>query len=90
MMLYIGGNNIGMSNAVIYSMTKAAMTQMTYNLAVEWASDNIRVNIIAPWYIDTPAVKDLLAYPPAYNAIIECTPMGRVGQPEEVSAVAGI
>ena len=30
------------------------MDQLTRNLAVEWAEDNIRVNSIAPWYIDTP------------------------------------
>jgi len=83
-----GGCGVGMSNAAIYSMTKAAMTQMTFNLATEWASDGIRVNIIAPWYIDTPAVKDLLAFPPALEAILDRTPMGRVGRPAEVGAVA--
>ncbi|MCB0315511.1 MAG: SDR family NAD(P)-dependent oxidoreductase, partial [Calditrichaeota bacterium] len=37
-----------------YAMTKAAMVQLSRNLAVEWAKDNIRVNVVAPWYIRTP------------------------------------
>src|SRR3546814_6545345 len=36
-----------------YGMTKAAMHQMTRNLAVEWAEDGVRVNAVAPWYIRT-------------------------------------
>jgi Tropinone reductase 1 len=36
-----------------YGMTKAAMHQMTRNLACEWAEDGIRVNAVAPWYIRT-------------------------------------
>jgi Tropinone reductase 1 len=38
-----------MNSGIVYAMTKAAMTQMTYNMAVEWAADGIRVNAVAPW-----------------------------------------
>ena len=49
-----GGNNIAIRSGVIYAMTKAALSQMSYNLACEWAKDNIRVNAVSPWYINTP------------------------------------
>jgi len=37
-----GGNNVAIRSGVVYARTKAAMTQMTYNMACEWAADNIR------------------------------------------------
>ena len=40
-------------------MTKAAMSQLSYNLACEWARDNIRVNIVSPWYIGTPLAEQV-------------------------------
>ncbi len=77
-----------MKSGVVYAMTKAAMTQMTYNLACEWALDRIRVNTIAPWYIDTPLVQPVLKNPEALAQVFERTPMKRVGKPEEVSSLA--
>lgn len=44
-----GGCSITMKSGSVYAMTKAAMSQLTYNLACEWAPDNIRVNIVSPW-----------------------------------------
>ena len=43
-----------------YGMSKAAIDQLTRNLAAEWAEDKIRVNSVAPWYIDTPLVETLM------------------------------
>ena len=68
-----------------YGMTKAAMIQMTRNLAVEWASDRIRVNAIAPWYIDTPLARQVLDDADYRAAVLRQTPMGRIGRPEEVA-----
>jgi Tropinone reductase 1 len=82
-----GGNHVALRSGVIYAMTKAAMTQMTYNLACEWAPDNIRVNGVAPWYIDTPLAKPVLENPQALNSILDRTPMRRVGKVSEVSSV---
>ncbi len=69
-----------------YAMTKAAMIQMTRNLAVEWAADHIRVNAVAPWYIDTPLARQVLEDADYRAAVLERTPMGRIGEPEEVAA----
>ncbi|MGD8481401.1 MAG: SDR family oxidoreductase [Gammaproteobacteria bacterium] len=69
-----------------YAMTKAAMIQMTRNLAVEWASDHIRVNAVAPWYIDTPLARQVLEDDDYRAAVLDRTPMGRIGEPAEVAA----
>ncbi|MEQ9414072.1 MAG: SDR family oxidoreductase [Cyclobacteriaceae bacterium] len=70
-----------------YGMTKAAIIQLTKHLAVEWAQDNIRVNTVSPWYIDTPLAQPVLTNPERLKKIIERTPMKRVGQPEEIASL---
>lgn len=72
-----------------YGMSKAAMHQMTRNLAVEWAEDGIRVNAVAPWYIRTRRTSGVLSEPDYYEQVIERTPMRRIGEPEEVAAAVG-
>ena len=70
-----------------YGMTKAALVQLTRNLAVEWAASGIRVNAVAPWYIHTPLAQPVLDQPAYRAAVLERTPMGRIGEPEEVASV---
>lgn len=70
-----------------YGMTKAALIQLTRNLAAEWAKAGIRVNAVAPWYIWTPLAKPVLDVDSYREAILERTPLGRIGQPEEVASV---
>ncbi len=72
----------------IYGTTKAAIIQLTKNLAVEWAPDSIRVNTVAPWYIKTPLVEQLLKNKEYVSDILKKTPMSRLGEPAEVAAVA--
>ena len=71
-----------------YGMTKAAIIQLTHHLAVEWAPFNIRVNSISPWYIETPLTAPIMSNAERMKKIIDRTPLGRVGQPEEVASLA--
>lgn len=75
-----------LSTGTPYGMSKAAMIQLTRNLAVEWAADGIRVNAVAPWYIDTPLARRVLDDPDFLAAVIDRTPMGRIGEAREVAA----
>ncbi|SOD96270.1 SDR family oxidoreductase [Spirosoma fluviale] len=75
------------SSGSLYGMTKAAMIQLTRNLAVEWAADGIRVNSVAPWYINTPLATPVLTNPEKLAGILKRTPMNRVGEPVEVASV---
>ena len=68
-----------------YGMSKAAIVQLTRNLACEWAEDGIRVNAVAPWYIRTQRTAGPLADPDYLDEVLQRTPMGRIGEPEEVA-----
>jgi len=70
----------------VYGMLKGAMNQMTKNLACEWGSQNIRVNCVCPWYTNTPLAQQVLKDEAYAKRVLDRTPMGRVGEPEEVAA----
>ena len=69
-----------------YGTSKAAMIQLTKNLAVEWAGQGIRVNSVAPWYIETPLAKQVLQDDDYRQEVLDRTPMKRVGTVEECAA----
>ena len=82
-----GGCGTAIKSGIVYAMTKASMNQMTYNLACEWAPDNIRVNVVAPWYTATPLAMQVLSDPIYLKKVTDRTPLKRVGLPEEVASV---
>jgi Tropinone reductase 1 len=71
-----------------YGMTKAAIIQFTKHLAAEWSVDQIRINAISPWYIETPLTEPVLTQPDRLEKILARTPLGRVGKPAEVASLA--
>jgi NAD(P)-dependent dehydrogenase (short-subunit alcohol dehydrogenase family) len=70
---------------VHYNASKGALLQLTRALAVEAASQKVRVNAVAPGFIETPFTRAVLGSPEVLSWLLERTPMGRVGQPEDVA-----
>lgn len=70
-----------------YSASKGGVSQLTKALAGKWAEDGIRVNAIAPGWIETEMTKGLRNNPDRTAGIMARTPMKRWGKPEEVGAL---
>jgi NAD(P)-dependent dehydrogenase (short-subunit alcohol dehydrogenase family) len=71
-----------------YGAAKAAIENLTKAVAIEWASSGVRVNALAPGWIDTPMNRAEREDPEAERRILSAIPMGRWGRPEEVAAAA--
>nr|GMC79064.1 tropinone reductase homolog [Ipomoea batatas] len=79
---------ISTPGSTLYGTSKAAINQLTKNLACEWAKDNIRVNAVAPWVITTPLTILVQQDPVAresLNNMINRAPLRRPGETTEVS-----
>ncbi|MES2533112.1 MAG: glucose 1-dehydrogenase [Pseudomonadota bacterium] len=72
----------------LYGMTKAALSQLARNLAVEWGPQGVRANAIAPGLIRTPLASGLIADGAFMARRLAMTPLRRVGEPHEVAGVA--
>jgi NAD(P)-dependent dehydrogenase (short-subunit alcohol dehydrogenase family) len=72
----------------LYGLTKAALTQMARNLAVEWGPRGVTVNAIAPGLIRTPLAQSLISDELFMARRLAMTPLRRVGEPHEVASVA--
>lgn len=82
---------VGLSDRFAYSMTKGAVTTMTYSVAKDFVNHNIRCNAIAPARVHTPFVDGYLKqnYPgresEVYEQLAATQPIGRMGQPREIA-----
>ena len=72
----------------VYSITKAAVINLTQTLAMELASDNIQVNAIAPGLIKTKFAQAIWDNDTLLEGVEERTPMQRIGQPDEIAGMA--
>lgn len=70
-----------------YNASKAGVHHLTKSLAVEWASRGVRVNAVAPTYIETPLLHGLEHQPGLIERWLDMTPGKRMGQPHEIAAV---
>lgn len=89
--LFISSMNalIGMPRTVAYSAAKTAYLGMVRSLATELAEENIRVNAIAPGWIESDLLAQALSKDPARKKkILDRTPMHRFGAPEDIGRAA--
>ena len=75
----------GLRQLAAYAATKGAVTALTRALAVEYAPFNIRVNTVAPGFIETALTGRVLRQPAMKKALVDQTPMRRLGEPREVA-----
>jgi NAD(P)-dependent dehydrogenase (short-subunit alcohol dehydrogenase family) len=87
-------SSVGHSDRFAYSMTKGAVLTMTYSIAKDYVTDNIRCNCISPGRVHTPFVDGYLAenYPgkekEMFKKLSKTQPIGRMGKPEEIADLA--
>ena len=71
-----------------YAASKGAVASLIKAFANEWASKGITVNCIGPGRFHTPMTADILAGQDQYNRLIEVIPMGRLGEPDDLTGVS--
>ncbi|MFF7598206.1 SDR family NAD(P)-dependent oxidoreductase [Streptomyces mirabilis] len=69
-----------------YHAAKGAVRLMTKNAALHWARRGVRVNSLHPGFIETPRSRELWRGTPRLTAMLDGTPLGRLGAPDEVAA----
>ncbi|MGB3015677.1 MAG: glucose 1-dehydrogenase [Candidatus Nanopelagicales bacterium] len=81
----IFGTSGGFGSSPAYHAAKGAVRTLTKNIALHWADKGIRVNSVHPGFIDTP-ILDQAKGTPIEQAMLDLTPMGRLGLPAEIAA----
>jgi 2-deoxy-D-gluconate 3-dehydrogenase len=77
---------VGYFRRAAYCASKAGVVNLTRVLAIEWAEHAIRVNAVAPGFIDTPLARPMLADPEFEAEVMRRTPNRRVGTPQDVAS----
>lgn len=79
---------VGFQGAIAYCAAKGGVVQLTHASALDLAALKIRVNAIAPGFITTGMTKDVLAMKQFNGLIVSSTPLGHVGEVEDIAAAA--
>jgi 2-deoxy-D-gluconate 3-dehydrogenase len=79
---------IGVARYAAYCASKAAVDGLTRSLAVEWARHGIQINCLAPGYMNTDIPRAALADERTRALFLSKVPARRIGEPEEVGALA--
>ena len=69
-----------------YQASKGGVVNLTRALALEWAQDNIRVNAVAPTFVNTDLTIPIFSNPEVLKHVMRHTPLGRLPEPEEIAA----
>lgn len=77
----------GMPGSSVYGVSKAAVEQLVRQLAVEWGPRGIRVNAVSPGTTETDMIRALVQRPGFLDQITAGTPLGHIGQPEDIANV---
>ena len=80
-----GSGRKGFAGLTVYNATKAAIRSLARTWTTELQSRGIRVNVVSPGVIDTPAQTFLQNTPEMENVLEQMTPLGRIGSPDEVA-----
>lgn len=78
--------HVGSPGRTVYCMTKHAIEGLTKAMGVELAPSGIRVNAVAPTFIETPLTKPMLEDPKFMAFVKQMIPLGKIGQPDDVAA----
>ena len=78
--------HVGAPTRTVYCLTKHGIEGFTKALAVELAPHNIRVNSVAPTFLETPMTAPMFAKPEFAKWVMDRIPLGRLGQLDEVAA----
>lgn len=78
----------GLRQLAAYSATKGAVSALTRSLAVEYAPFGIRVNFLAPGFIETALTERVLKNPRFSQVLLDQTPLKRFGSPDDVARAA--
>lgn len=79
------GGRVGLAKTAPYCASKGGVELLTRSLAIDWAPRGVRVNTVAPAYVETDLTAGLASHPVLGERIVQRTPMHRFGQPDEIA-----
>jgi NAD(P)-dependent dehydrogenase (short-subunit alcohol dehydrogenase family) len=80
--------HVGSPNRTVYCMTKHAVEGLTKAMAIEFADRGLRVNSIAPTFVDTPLIRSIVNTPEKHQFLVSKIPLGHMAQVEDIVGAA--